>query len=281
MGSAGAVGEHDRREAHGQPRPLADARAALDERHLAVRLRAGGNGHAIAHPHVARHARDHFVFDPCGLARHRRVDLQSDDRLRRDARDPRSAAAGTAGGASATRGSSIGAGIGGACFDRGRRRRGGGARAVRALARRAVSPGPCARSARGGSRAPPGAPAICLGRSGRHHPFRLLDHRSADLRRRGRRRVWPERVVTSAPAAPATRLAPTRIPMVVLVICISGTPFGPFSRARVVPGPVLADSAQDPAIGPVHVSCSPGRCPAVRGRAAAVSRRTCSPARGR
>ena len=74
-----AVGEHDRGEPDAEPRAFLQASAALDQRDLAVRRRAGGNRDAIADAHVAGDARQHFVLDAGALAADRRLDLQSDD----------------------------------------------------------------------------------------------------------------------------------------------------------------------------------------------------------
>ena len=79
-----AVRQDDRRESHAEPRPFAHASAALDERHLALRARAGGNGHAIADSHIAGHAGDDLVLEPRAFARYGCFHLQTNDGLGRD-----------------------------------------------------------------------------------------------------------------------------------------------------------------------------------------------------
>ena len=80
----GAVRQDDRREPHAEPRPFAHASATLDQRHYALRARAGGNHHAIADLDIARHAGDDLVLEARAFAGDRGFHLQTDHRLRRD-----------------------------------------------------------------------------------------------------------------------------------------------------------------------------------------------------
>ena len=80
---ARAVGQRHRREAEAQSRAILQAAAALDQRHEPRCARAGRNHHAVADAHVARHAGDDLVLDLRGLARYGALELDADDRLRR------------------------------------------------------------------------------------------------------------------------------------------------------------------------------------------------------
>src|ERR1043166_4513299 len=81
---ARAISESDRGEATPEARAIAQFAATFDERHLAMGFRSGGNRHAIAYLHVARHAGHDFVFDTCRFARHRRLDLKTNHGARGD-----------------------------------------------------------------------------------------------------------------------------------------------------------------------------------------------------
>src|SRR5581483_1258237 len=80
---ARAVGEDQRVEPDAEPRALLEFAALFHKGDGADRARAGGDGDAVRHAHVAGDARFDAVLDARGLRRYARFGLQADHRIAR------------------------------------------------------------------------------------------------------------------------------------------------------------------------------------------------------